>query len=909
MLLFSQECSSAIAEQTSTSSSADQTLSPSVDQTSASSSVGQTSASSSADETSTSPSTDQKSPLPFVEQTFPSPSADQTPLSHAADQRSPSPSFDQTSPSSSADQTSASSSATQTYPPPCANQRFPSSSSDQTFLSSATDQRFTSPFFAQTSSSSYADQTSTLSSANQTYPLSCANQRFPSSLADQKSLSLSAEQRSPSLSADQRSTSSSASQTCFSLFANQTCFSLFADQTSLSLSTEQRSPSLSAEQRSTSSSACQTFFSLFADQTSLSPSGDQTSRFSTSNQTPNSSFADQRFPSSCADQKRSAEQKKSLSPFIAQTYNFSLFPDQECSSSTFLGQESSILPFGGQSNSSSAVYCQTKLRGSIFDSRLNVETSCVSRPTMETMDEAPRSHVSSPPCTMPSGPSECHTRPIEPTIDDTMFPMFNESPRPSTVRQSITSLYGPVSAAIRPLMSCDVRPPALSSDVSIQTTPPGPSSNVDFDTMFPAPTGCYIPASIFSTSGTYGNVSCIPGCVPTGPLMSCDVRPPAIPTLTNIPTTPPVPSSDVNFDIRFPTPTGYFMPSSASKTYGNTFSVPGSVTVGPLMSCDVRPTAIPSLMSIQTTPPVSSSNFTFDTKVPTPTGYSLSSSASKTYGNTFGIPGSVPTRPRMSCDVRPAAIPSLMSIHTTPPIPSSNVTFDTKFPTPTGYSMPSSASKTYGNTCCVPGSVPARPRMSCDVRPSAIPSLMSIQTTPPVPSSNVSFGSRYPTPTGYSMPSSASKTYGNTCCVPQSVPPRPLMSCDVRPPAIPSLMSIQTTPPVPSSNSDFVNNSFYTPTAYSIPSNIIASRTYENTFSVPGSVPGRPLMSSDVRPAVIPSLMSIQTSPPVPSNDIRFLRNTGNRRRVADSIATSIPSLMSIETRPPWEPRLRQPPG
>ena len=193
--------------------------------------------------------------------------------------------------------------------------------------------------------------------------------------------------------------------------------------------------------------------------------------------------------------------------------------------------------------------------------------------------------------------------------------------------------------------------------------------------------------------------------------------------------------------------------------------------------------------------------------------------------------------------------------------------------------------------------------MRCDVQPPAIPSLMSIQTTPPVPNSSARFGSNFPTQTDYSMPSSASRTRRKKSCVRGSSPTTPLMSCDVKPAAIPSLMSIQVTPPYPSSNADFVNSSFYTPTAYSVPSNINASNTCENTFSVPGSVPTRPLMSSDIRPPVIPSLMSIQTSPPVPSNDIRFLRNNSNRRSVPDNITTTIPSLMSIQTRPPWESR------
>ena len=914
--------------------------------------------------------------MPFIEQTFPSPSTDQAFLSHAADQKSSSPSCGQTFPSSSTNQIAASSSANQKYPLPCVNQS-PSSSADQTFLSPAADQRSPSPSCDHTSPSLSADQTSASSSAIQTYPSSCANQRFSSSFADETSTLSSVNQIYPSSCADQRFPSS------------------FADQKSLLVSVKQSSPSLSADQRSTSSSAYHTSFSLFADQTSLSQSG-------FFNQTPNSSFADQRFFSSCTDQIRSAEQKNALSPCVEHTNIFTLFPDQRWSSSTlpgstFSGQKSYTLQFNGQPNSSSAIYHQTKPVGAIFDSGPNANTSCVFKPTME----APRPNVSTQPCIMPSGPSECHTTQIVPTIADATFPMFNGSPRHSTIRESTTSLHVPVSAIIGPLMSCDVRPPALSRHMSIQTTPPAPSSNVDFDTMFPTPTGCYIPADIFSPPGTSEDTFCEPRSVPTRQPLSCDVRPPDLPSLMSIPTTLPVPSFNVTFGSRFPTPTGYTMPSSVSRTYGNAFCAPQSVTVRPLISCDVRPPAIPSLISTQTSPPQPSSIVTLGGRFPTP------SSASRTYGNTSSVPESVYTKPLMSCeppipsltsiqtkppvpssdinfvdsrfhtptaysiprnirasrtyrkkpsvprkgpfrllmscDVRPPVIPSLRSIQTTPPVPSSNVTLDTGFPTPTGYSipssvrpsaipslmsiqttppvsssnvnfgskfpiqsgyfMPSSASRTHENTCCVRESSTTRPLMSCDIKPSAIPSLMSIQTTPPVPSSNVNFGGKRPTQTGFSMPSSASRTHGNKSCVRGSSPTRPLMSCDVKPPAIPSLMSIQTSPPYPNSNADFVNSSFYTPTDYSVPSNISAPRSYENTFSVPGSVPSRPRMSSDIRPRVIPSLMSIRTSPPVPSNDIRFSRNTRKRRNVPNTITTTIPSLMSIQTRPPWEPR------
>ena len=779
------------------------------------------------EEISSSPSDDQRFLSPSGDEITPC-QYNQTFTSSFTDQKALSPSVDQTSSCPSDDQKSASSSVDETSPSPSADQRFLSPSGDE----------ITPCQYDQTS-------TSSASSIDQKSPSLCVQLTFPSPSADQKIRSPAADQNFPSLSFDQTTSSPNADQMSTVSYANQTC-------------ADQRFPSFSTEQ------------------TSFSLSGNRTSGFATTNQSSLWPSSLQRFPSSCADQTYPAKQKDSLSPSNDQTNFFSLFPDQEClswtfpdrESSSFADQEGSTSPFGSLFNPFS---------GTIFDSRPNVETNCVFRPAMETIDEFSQPTVSSPPCTMPSGFSECHTRSSVPINADTTFPMLNGSPRHSTIRQATTSLGVTVSAAMRPLMSCEMRPPTHPSLMGIQTTTPEPGSNVNTaDNRFRASPGYFefMPSNI-SASRTYGKITSVPGS-----------------------------------DSRFPTPIGRHIPASnftASETYGNTSCVPGCIPVTALMtSCDVMPPGTPSLMCVDTAPRGPSSNVNFGSLFPTPTGYSTPGSASITYRNTFCEPKSVFTSPLTSCDVRSPVIPSLMSIQTTPPMPSSNVNFDSRFPRPIGHSTPSSASRTYGNTYCEPKSVPTSSMTSCDVKSPVIPSLMSIQTTLSMPSSNVNFDSRLPTPTGYSTPSSASRTYGNTFCEPKSVSTSPMTSCDVKSPVIPSLMSIQTTPPVHSFPFIF-DTWFPKPTRHSTPSR--ASRTYGNTCCASGSVSTRPLMSRDVRPPVTSSLMSIQTSPPVFCNNVRPLRNNRNRGVVSDPIATTIPSLTNNETRPPWEPRVPQPPG
>ena len=220
--------------------------------------------------------------------------------------------------------------------------------------------------------------------------------------------------------------------------------------------------------------------------------------------------------------------------------------------------------------------------------------------------------MSSSPFTIPSGPSECYTRLPLPTMADTTCPTPNGRPTPSKITNSTTSSYVPDRTAIRPLMSIEIRPPAIPTLMSIQTTPLVPCCNVNIiDSRFPTCTG--YPRDI-SVPRTYGNTSGVSGSAPIRPLMS-------------IHTTPPVQCCNFNnLDISFPMPYGDPMPRdiSAPRTYGSTSCVRGSAPIRPLMSIQTSPPmrssgirslsnrrsvaeptapATPRLMSIQTRPP------------------------------------------------------------------------------------------------------------------------------------------------------------------------------------------------------------------------------------------------------------------------------------------------------------------
>ena len=123
------------------------------------------------------------------------------------------------------------------------------------------------------------------------------------------------------------------------------------------------------------------------------------------------------------------------------------------------------------------------------------------------------------------------------------------------------------------------------------------------------------------------------------------------------------------------------------------------------------------------------------------------------------------------------------------------------------------------------------------------------------------------------MPPSDPNPPSAPTCVPGSAAIRPPISVEVTPPAIPSLMSIQTTPP-PWWCDDYVfGPRFPAPYRYPMPRNIGASRPHRNTSPTHGGTPVRQQTP----------VMDVQTT--------------------GATAVPAIPPLMSIQTRPPWEAR------
>ena len=123
------------------------------------------------------------------------------------------------------------------------------------------------------------------------------------------------------------------------------------------------------------------------------------------------------------------------------------------------------------------------------------------------------------------------------------------------------------------------------------------------------------------------------------------------------------------------------------------------------------------------------------------------------------------------------------------------------------------------------------------------------------------------------MPPSEPNPPSAPTCVPGSAAIRPPISVEVTPPAIPSLMSIQTTPP-PWWCDDYVfGPRFPAPYRYPMPRNIGASRPHRNTSPTHEGTPVRQQTP----------VMDVQTT--------------------GATAVSAIPPLMSIQTRPPWEAR------
>ena len=177
--------------------------------------------------------------------------------------------------------------------------------------------------------------------------------------------------------------------------------------------------------------------------------------------------SDQSFACQAADTNSTASQENSSSTLpldVRSNLSTSGFSHDEKSSS-FFSQEGSTLALDAQCNSSSVVHSQTGSRvlaDSIAESSTNVDDSCVVKTTTETLDEM-RPSDPIPSYSMPSGSYACQT-----------------------ILSVPTCVSG--SVAIRPLMSIEVKPPAIPSLMSIKTSlPPFWCYDYSFGPGFPTP--------------------------------------------------------------------------------------------------------------------------------------------------------------------------------------------------------------------------------------------------------------------------------------------------------------------------------------------------------------------------------------------------------------------------------------
>ena len=388
--------------------------------------------------------------------------------------------------------------------------------------------------------------------------------------------------------------------------------------------------------------------------------------------------------------------------------------------SSSFSQESSTLALDAQSNSSSVVDSHTgtqDLADAGCDGSTNVEVSCVVKTITETLDKMSASNPS-PSCCIPSGSSASQTVTSAPT--------------------SVTD-----SAAIRPLMSIAVKPPAIPSLMSIKTSPPPGWHN---DYAF-------------------------------GP----------------------------RYRYRHTTPRH----RGASRPHRNTSSTRGGVR---------QTTPIPALTSIKTFPPPSGS-FRDENS-----SSSLSQESSTLALDAQSNSSTVVDSHTGTQDLADAICDGSTNVEVRSVVKAITETLDEVSP-----SNPSPS-------CCIPSGS----------------SVCQIVTSAPT-------------------------------SVSDSAAIRPLMSIAVKPPAIPSLMSIKTRPPP-----GWCNDCAFGPRyRYRHPTSRQsgASRSHRNTASTRGGVR---------QTTPIPALMSIDTSPPVPYNGNR---NDGNRRGMP--APSGIPNLMGIQTRPP----------
>ena len=254
----------------------------------------------------------------------------------------------------------------------------------------------------------------------------------------------------------QKCSLSTAKKSAQSSSANKTSSKIFANLTTPSSSTDDRS-------------ACKLTLSCMVDQTFISPSIDKSSHLPSPEKSSILLFSEKTspsIPSSSADQTSLSASDYKASHFLS-------------------GNETSSLQSVDQSSACRAA--DTNSTADQTNSSLDPRTDS----NVETMDDA-QSCILGPSSTIPSGPSECHGQSLQSVsgscINENSSSSFSQDeispsnpgpscPMPSASYACETTSSVPTecvseSAAIKPLMSIEVKPPAIPSLMSIKTSPP-----------------------------------------------------------------------------------------------------------------------------------------------------------------------------------------------------------------------------------------------------------------------------------------------------------------------------------------------------------------------------------------------------------------------------------------------------
>ena len=496
-----------------------------------------------------------------------------------------------------------------------------------------------------------------------------------------------------------------------------------------------------------------------------------------------------------------------------------------------------------------------------------------------------RSCIPGPPGKISLETSECHGRSLTPSPNDSMVHTgTNEETSASAVpleAQSNSSVetVNYVRSCI-PGLLCET-PLEPSKPLECHGRPPAPSLN---DAMVPTGTTEETSASALpldaQSKSRVETVNDMRSCIPLEP-SECHIRPPA-PSLNDVMaptgTTEETSATAVPLDAQF---------NSSAETVNDMQSFspgpPSKIPSEPLECHGRLPTPSPNdaMVSTGTTEETSASAQPLDAQ---------SNSSVETVNDMHSfIPGpssKIPPGP-LECHGRlptPSPTDAMVSTGTTEETSASALPLDTQSNSSSVVDCQTGAEVTADCIC----------EISTNVEGSCV--VTTITETPSVDASSPSGSNACQTIS--SLPTSVSG----------SAVVRPLMSIAATPPAIPSLMSIQITPP-PWWNDYAFGPRFPTPHRYPMPRNNGASRPHRHTSSTHGGAPVRqltPLMDiQSAPPTPIPALMSNQTSPP-PDNGIRPLADNGNGRGVP--APSEIPPLMSIQTRPPWG-RSRPPRG